>query len=140
MNRISPICCLVETGFVLIQQEGSGWRVARDPQRNGFTVLLGGQGWAFELTEPEWTGFCELLVELVRNHAALVDQLMAEEAIELELERGPWWGCLEGDRERWSLSVVLTPEAGRGVEGHWPCPAAMALIGAVRTMWDSSRD
>tara|TARA_B100000927_G_scaffold274988_1_gene254649 strand:+ start:749 stop:979 length:231 start_codon:yes stop_codon:yes gene_type:complete len=76
----------------------------------------------------------------VNNHAALVDQLMAEEAIELELERGPWWGCLDGDRERWTLSVVLTPVAGRGVEGHWPFPAAMALVGVVRTMWDSSRD
>ena len=140
MSRISRICCLVDPGSVVIQQEGSGWRVARDLQRGEFTVLVGGQGWAFELTEPEWSGFCELLLELVNNHAALVDQLMAEEAIELELERGPWWGCLDGDRERWSLSVVLTPVAGRGVEGHWPFPAAMALVGVVRTMWDSSRD
>ena len=123
-----------------IQQEGPGWRVARDPNRVEFTVLLGGQGWAFELTEPEWSGFCELLLELVNHHAALVDQLMAEEAIELELERGPWWACLEGDREQWSLSVVLTPAVGRGVEGRWPIPASMALVGAVRTMWDSSRD
>ncbi len=140
MSRISRICCLVDPGSVVIQHEGPGWRVARDPQRGEFTVLVGGQGWAFELTEPEWSGFCELLIGLVNNHAVLVDQLMAEEAIELELERGPWWGCLDGDRERWTLSVVLTPVAGRGVEGHWPSPAAMALVGAVRTMWDSSRD
>lgn len=124
----------------MIQQEGPGWRVARDPQRAEFTVLVGGQGWAFELTEDEWSAFCRLVLELIRNHAALQDQLMAEESIELELESGPWWGCLEGDRERWDLSVVLTPDSGRGVEGHWPSPASAALAAVVRTMWDSCHD
>jgi len=124
----------------VIQQEGPGWRVARDPQRTDFTVLIGGQGWAFELAEVEWAAFRQLLEDLVENHAALQDQLMAEEAIELELERGPWWGCLEGNREQWSLSVVLTPATGRGVEAHWPFPASVALVAAVRTVWDERGD
>jgi len=124
----------------VIQQEGPGWRVARDPQRTEFTVLIGGQGWAFELAEVEWAAFRQLLEDLVENHAALQDQLMAEEAIELELERGPWWGCLEGNREQWSLSVVLTPATGRGVEAHWPFPASVALVAAVRTVWDERGD
>ena len=124
----------------MIQQEGPGWRVARDPQRTDFTVLIGGQGWAFELAEVEWAAFRQLLEDLVENHAALQDQLMAEEAIELELERGPWWGCLEGNREQWSLSVVLTPATGRGVEAHWPFPASVALVAAVRTVWDERGD
>ena len=124
----------------MIQQEGPGWRVARDPQRGPFSVLLGGQGWAFELTEAEWSAFVQLLLDLEGHHVALQDQLMAEEAIELELERGPWWGCLEGNREQWALSVVLTPTTGRGVEAHWPAPASTALMAAVRTMWDSHRD
>ena len=124
----------------MIQQEGPGWRVARDPQRTEFTVLIGGQGWAFELAEVEWAAFRQLLEDLVENHAALQDQLMAEEAIELELERGPWWGCLEGNREQWSLSVVLTPATGRGVEAHWPFPASVALVAAVRTVWDERGD
>jgi hypothetical protein len=65
---------------------------------------------------------------------------MAEEAIELELDRRLWWGCLRGDRGSWSLSVVLTPDAGRGVEGHWPAPASAAMVAAMRTLWDTTID
>ena len=121
----------------MIQQEGPGWRVARDPGKAEFSVLIGGQGWAFELTETEWAELCQLLDQLVRNHAALTDQLMAEEAFELELEKGAWWGCLEGDRDGWNLSVILSPMLGRGVEGSWPAPASMAAVAAIRTMWDN---
>ena len=37
-----------------MQQEGPGWRLARDPDRGLHPVLIGGAGWAFELTEAEW--------------------------------------------------------------------------------------
>lgn len=124
----------------MIQQEGPGWRLARDPTRGQFPVLIGGEGWAFELTEDEWAALADLVLTLERQHRALVDQLMAEEAIELELDRGLWWGCLQGDRARWSVSVVLTPAAGRGVEGHWPSPASAAMVAAMRTLWDNRND
>ena len=62
---------------------------------------------------------------------------MAEEAIELELEKGAWWGCLEGDRDGWNLSVILSPVLGRGWRS-WPAPASMAAVAAIRTMWDGS--
>ena len=120
----------------MIQKEGPGWRVARDLAKGEFSVLIGGKGWAFELTETEWAELCQLLYQLVRNHEALTDQLMAEEAIQLELEKGSWWGCLEGDRDGWNLSVILSPVLGRGVEGSWPAPASMAVVAAIRTMWD----
>jgi hypothetical protein len=34
----------------MIQQEGPGWRLARDLSRNGFPFLIGGEFWAVELT------------------------------------------------------------------------------------------
>ena len=123
----------------MIQQEGPGWRLAHDPSRLRYPVLIGGEAWAFELTEWEWQGLVALVSELTNQHQALVDQLLEEEAITLEMERAPWWGCLEGHRDRWALHVLLEADAtgGRGVEGHWPAPAAQAVTAAMRTIWDS---
>ena len=124
----------------VIQQEGPGWRLARDPARGEFCVLIGGASWAVELTDGEWRSLVTLLAELQEQHQRLVSQLMAEEAISIELERGVWWGELEGNRDSWSLSVVLTAEQGRGAEGHWPNPAAAAMVATMRTMLDSNND
>ena len=69
----------------MIQQEGDGWRVSHDPSRGDYCVLIGGERWAFELTEPEWRDLVDLVVTLEQQHRVLVDQLMPEELIELEL-------------------------------------------------------
>lgn len=122
----------------MIQHEGDGWRFARDPCREPYSVLIGGAGWALELTENEGRELVELLRSLEDQHRSLRDQLMEEELIELELERGVWWGCLEGDRWSWSLSLVLSPLQGRGAEISWPFPAAAAAAAALRIMWDSA--
>ena len=122
----------------MIQQEGPGWRLARDLSRNGFPFLIGGEFWAVELTEMEVTGLHALLVELVHQHSLIRDQLMEEESITLELEQQEWWGCLDGTRDRWGLKVVLqgTGMPCRGLEGGWPAPAAQAFLAALRTVWD----
>ncbi len=123
----------------MIQQEGPGWRLARDLSRADFPALIGGEGWAFELTQKESQVLMALLCELTDQHQALQSQLMSEECIELEMELEPWWGCLEGSRESWGLRVVLEGGwTGRGVEGHWPAPAAQAFVAAMRTAWDTS--
>ena len=105
-----------------------------DPSRGEYCVLVGGERWAFELTEPEWR---DLVAILEQQHRGLVDQLMPEESIELELDRGVWWGCLSGDRSQWELRILLTPQQGRAAEGGWPAPAAAAAVAALRTLWDS---
>jgi len=138
MSRISLICCLVDQR-VVIQQEGAGWRISRDPSRGLHCFLIGGECWAFELTEPEWRDLVDLVVTLEQQHLGLVDMLMPEEAIELELERGVWWGCLSGDRHQWDLRVLLTPLEGRAAEGEWLAPAAGAVVAAMRTLWDSEQ-
>ena len=121
----------------MLQQEGPGWRLARDPSRGTYPVLIGGEGWAIELTESEWRDLGQLVSDLEHQHRERVDQLMEEEAIELELERGVWWGCLSGDRHSWTLTVLLSPLQDRGAEGHWPAPAAAAMVAAMRTLLDT---
>ncbi len=123
----------------MIQQEGPGWRLARDLSRNGFPFLIGGEFWAVELTETEVTGLHALLVELVHQHSLIRDQLMEEESITLELEQQEWWGCLDGTRDHWGLQVVLQGngmQRRRGLEGAWPAPAAQAFLAALRTVLD----
>jgi hypothetical protein len=114
-------------------QEGEGWRWLVDPARHPFSVLVGGQGWAVELTAEEARELQQGVVRLVQEHRGVVDQLMDEEAISLELERGPLWVALDGDREAWELRFVLTPAGGggRAVEGSWGAGASAALVAAL---------
>jgi hypothetical protein len=119
----------------LIQREGEGWRLAWDGNRQPFSVLIGGEGWAVELTAVEAEGLRQAVADLVAQHGALQDQLMAEEAIALELERAPWWLALEGDRQQWSLRMLYTPGAGeRSLEGHWGPGAAPAFSQALQQL------
>jgi hypothetical protein len=116
----------------MLVQEGEGWRWLEDSARHPFSFVIGGQGWAFELTAEEAHGLGRALVQLVQEHHDLASQLMPEESISIELERGPVWIALEGDRNAWSLRFVLTPGAdSRAVEGSWlPGPSA-ALVAAL---------
>lgn len=118
-----------------VHREGEGWRLAWDAGRQPFAVLIGGAGWAVELTAPEAEALRGAVAELVAQHAALVDELMAEEAISLELEREPWWVEIEGDRARWGLRVMLMgPSGQRAFEGSWPHPASGAFSQALQLL------
>ncbi len=115
--------------------EGEGWRLAWREDRQPFTVLIGGQGWAAELTAAEARALAAAVADLVSEHQGLVDQLLAEESIGLELERGPWWLALEGDRQHWSLKGVLSPEPGqRALEVSWSLEASPALCRALERL------
>ena len=126
----------------MIQQEGPGWRVSRDPSRPLFSVLIGGDHWALELKESEACELASLIAELTDQHRCSCDQLMAEESITVELERGSWWVCLEGDRLRWSLRGICSGDGdqARGLEVCWPDPAAQAIAEAMRMLWDNGND
>jgi hypothetical protein len=124
-------------------REGSGWRLVIDSDRQPFSVLIGGGdaaagAWAAELTLVEALTLLRGMETLLEQHRALVDTLMAEEAIELAMELacegGDLWLCLEGDRNRWCLRFVLTPAPGRrGVEGSWGGEASVALAAALQS-------
>ena len=90
-----------------MQAEGPGWRLAVDSSRSGYQALIGGDGWAIELS---------------------LDELAQ---LKIALEQGPWWMELSGDRERWSLRFVLSCLSGRGAEGSWQPPASAELCLAL---------
>jgi hypothetical protein len=114
-------------------QEGEGWRLLVDPARHPFSVLIGGEGWAAELTQAEAGLLAEGVGCLCAQHRTLIDQLLAEEAIALEWESGDLWLELEGDRQGWWLRFVLRSSVGlRSIEGSWP-PAAASAVAAGLT-------
>ena len=120
----------------MIEREGEGWRIAWDGDRQPFVVLIGGAGWATELSRAEAESLRDALADLLAQHAALVDQLMAEESISLELERDPWWLTIDGDRQEWSLQVMLSPQPGqRAFEGSWPHPASRGFSQALQQLY-----
>ncbi len=123
----------------MYQTEGPGWLLARDSGRELFPVMIGGDGWAIEIREDEWTVLASLILDLMKQHESLENQLMPEEALCLEMERQPWWACLDGDRDSWSLKLVLkgNNSSHRGAEMEWPIPAAQGIALAMRNMWDS---
>jgi hypothetical protein len=121
--------------------EGQGWRLVVDPSRTPYTALIGGEGWASELTGVELLTLQQATGRLIAQHGDLAGTLMAEEAIDIELELpigdpradagGSLWLGLRGDRRGWSLQLVLSPEPGsRGIEGGWN-PAASAAFAAA---------
>ncbi len=114
-----------------MQREGSGWRLAIDPTRDGFQALIGGEGWALELSLQEFQQLRSLVAKLLEQHEAIADQLMAEEQIEICLEEGSWWLELRGDCQHWSLRFVLSGGAARGAEAGWSVPASAAMALAL---------
>lgn len=116
-------------------QEGEGWRLLVDPARHPFSVLIGGEGWATELTQAEAVLLAEGVACLSAQHTTLIDQLLAEEAIALEWESGDLWLELEGDRQGWGLRFVLSSHVGlRSIEGSWPWPAASAVAAGLTAL------
>ncbi len=121
--------------------EGEGWRLVIDPARHPFAVLIGGQGWAAELTRDEVLVLGRAVARLCHQHAELVAQLMLEESLELELELplpllagepGSLWMALEGDRRDWALRFVLSPgPGGRAFEGAWSAAASGPFVAAL---------
>ncbi len=136
-------------------QEGEGWRLAHDPSRAPYPVLVGGCGWAAELSLLEARSLQEGLCRLRQQHRSLETLLMPEEQVSLELELqlepevpappsagpgagpGAWeagslWLGLDGDRQRWALRFVLSPGGPRrGVEGAWQEGASAAIAAAL---------
>jgi hypothetical protein len=125
----------------VLEREGDGWRLAWDPQRDPFPLLIGGEGWASELTASEGQSLCRALTVVRRQHQSLAETLMEEEKVSLEFTgvvpplpsgaEGSLWLALEGDRQVWTLRFVLQPGPGqRGLEGSWGKGAAAAFADA----------
>jgi Domain of unknown function (DUF1818) len=131
--------------------EGPGWRLVVDPSRAPFIALIGGDGWATELTAAELDALCRAACRLTAQHRAMADVLMAEEAVALEMElpiedpeagdAGSLWLGLDGDRHHWALQLVLTPApGGRGIEGGWGAAASEAFSAALERLRPAEQD
>ncbi len=123
----------------MIEHEGPGWRLAWDPSKLIFSFLVGGTHWAFELSENEWLTLAPLIFDLIAQYEDLRTQLMPEESFSIELEKKPWWVCIDGKNETWSLKLILIGESqdGRSMEMYWPEPIGPVVTSSMRTMWDS---
>ncbi|MFM7642022.1 MAG: DUF1818 family protein [Cyanobium sp.] len=120
-------------------QEGKGWRLVHEANRQPFSVLIAGEGWAAELKSGEARALIAGVRRLCQQRLELASTLMPGEKLCLELELdlmpGSLWLELDGDPRGWSLRFVLTPADGsRGLEGCWPAPAAAALIAAFEQL------
>ena len=122
----------------MIRYEGPGWRLERDNSRKNFSVLIGGENCAFELSENEWHFLGSIVSKLIDEYEKVKNQLMVEEAISLEMEIPPWWASLDGDLDGWNLKLILSGEEadGRGLEIFWPEPVAKEIAFKIRLMWD----
>ena len=123
----------------MIKNEGPGWRIFRDLSRDNFSTLIGGEAWAIELNQFEWTNLVGVVIDLSDQYKEVKDQLMGEESITLELERSPWFAILKGDQYGWNLKLILNSgfSLDRGVEVFWPRTVTKEVTNAMRTMWDS---
>jgi len=113
-------------------QEGQGWRLVLDPDRQPFCVLIGGSGWAVELTRDEAVALAEGVSGLQAQHRQIADQLMADEDLDLDWERDQLWIGLSLKRGQWTLRFVLEGVAGRrSVEAGWEAGASEAVALAL---------
>ncbi len=110
-------------------KEGRGWRLGWDSAAPNYQGLLGGDGWAMELTATEFQDFCRLAQQLSHTMATMATELMDEERITCEAESDVIWLEAEGFPHQYSLRFILT--TGRQGEGGWPDSMVDDLLQAL---------
>jgi Domain of unknown function (DUF1818) len=113
-------------------REGPGWRLGWNPDAPVYQGLVGGQGWAFELTTEELADFCRLLAELAATMAAMAEELMDEERISCEAEGDRLWLEVEGVPTSYDLYVIV--QGPRASEGFWPAAVVPELVAAAQSL------
>ena len=110
-------------------KEGDGWRLGWDGNAPDFQGLLGGKGWAIELTALEFQEFCRLAQQLAQTMQAMASELMDEERITCEAESDLIWLEVEGFPTAYSLRFIL--HGGRRCEGQWDESAVAGIVPAI---------
>ena len=110
-------------------KEGAGWRLGWAPDEAHYQALIGGDGWAIELTEPEFHDFCRLAQQLADTMLSMQAELMDEERLAIEAESPRLWLEAEGFPQHYSLRVLVL--GGRRCEGQWAAEAVPALLQAI---------
>jgi len=115
-----------------ILKTGPGWRLGWNPQAPEYRGLVGGDGWAIELTAAELDDFCRLSGQLADAVAEIAEELMDEERIACEAESDRLWMLLEGYPQAYGLQFILN--GGRRCEGSWPPEAVPELLAAIKIL------
>ena len=115
-----------------------GWRLLRDFKKGKFCFLIGVDNWSIELQKSEFYSLYLLLLKINEQLLFIQDQLMDEEYITLEIENLPWYICLDGKKNEWSLRLVFeSQDQTRSFEMYWPIPIAQNLFYEIKKMWES---
>jgi hypothetical protein len=113
-------------------KSGTGWRIGWDSDAELYRGLVGGEGWAIELTEAEFAEFCRLVDQLANTMNQMSHELMDEERISCEVESDLIWVEAEGYPQFYELHfMVLT---GRQAEGSWSVAASSHLVQAIHML------
>jgi Domain of unknown function (DUF1818) len=115
-----------------LMKQGSGWRLGWNPDAPVYQGLVGGNDWAFELTEAELNDFCRLLEQLAQTIGQMAGELMDEEKIACEVESDLLWLEAEGYAHAYEVRLILN--SGRQCEGNWLPAAVPSLVEAARTL------
>ena len=100
--------------------------------------MIGIDNWSIELQKSEFDSLYLLLIRINKQIIDISDELMDEEAINLELEQLPWYIELEGKKDDWSLRFVFeSQDQTRSFEMYWPIPIAQNLFYEIKKMWES---
>jgi hypothetical protein len=113
-------------------REGPGWRLGWNAEAPLYQGLVGGSGWAFELTGPELSDFCRLLGDLAATMSTMAEELMDEERLSCEAESDRLWLEVEGFPSRYDLYLVL--QGPRACEGFWPAAVVPELLAAAQSL------
>ncbi|MEM9155423.1 MAG: DUF1818 family protein [Cyanobacteria bacterium P01_F01_bin.33] len=108
---------------------GDGWRVGWLPGKLPYCALVGGDTWAFELTEAEWRDFVAGLHHLAEAMRMAATELMALETLTLERNTELLSLTMTGLVGQCELHVQLRSE--RLAEGLWAASAVPKLVEAV---------
>jgi hypothetical protein len=115
---------------------GKGWRMGCDRAALTYQGLVGGDGWAIELTESEFKDFCRLLTQLANTLQQMTEVLMEEEKIACEAESDLLWMEVEGYPHAYCLRFML--HQGRRGEGYWPAEAVPGLVQTAQMFYEAS--
>ncbi len=113
-------------------------RLIRNPNRGKYCFLIGVDKWSIELQEHEFFSLYQFLIQIINEFYKTHDKLMEEELINLELEKLPWYGELEGTKNNWSLRIIFeSMEDTRSFEMYWPSRIAKHIFFKITKMWES---
>ena len=122
----------------MIINNEKNWRLVKNLDKGKYCFLIGANNWAIELSNEEFDSLCQLLIKIEKQLNSIKGELMEEELINFEIEKSPWYIELDGNKNQWSLSIILESKNDtRSFEMYWPIPIAQTLFIEIIKMWES---